>query len=237
MSRARLSTGGAAAEADFNTFSIVARCPRSGDFGVAVSTARLAVGAVVPWLSARGAVATQARANTELGRRAVVLLEQDVPLRVALETLLAGDAERDHRQVHGVDALGAFAWTGSACVTWCGDRPDDGFSVAGNMLAGPQVLEAMASAFVASAALDLPERLVRALEAGQAAGGDKRGKQSAALLVASCDPRPMHNLRVDDHPDPVAELRRLHDLAAAQTAAVIEQYGEDGLRRYRRVKL
>lgn len=120
-------------------------------------------------------------------------------------------------------------------MTWCGDRTAADFSVAGNMLAGPQVLDAMAAAF-ADEALELPERLVRALEAGQAAGGDKRGKQSAALLVWSPDPRPYHNLRVDDHADPVAELRRLHDLALAHTETLLEQYGAEGLRRYRRVK-
>ena len=121
-------------------------------------------------------------------------------------------------------------------MPWCGDRAVEDASHAGNMLAGPQVLDAMAAAFAASSALELPERLVRALEAGQAAGGDKRGRQSAALLVASPDPRPYHNLRVDDHVDPVAELRRLHDLAVAHTETLLEQYGADGLRRYRRVK-
>jgi uncharacterized Ntn-hydrolase superfamily protein len=223
-------------ELTFHTFSIVARCPRSGSFGVAVSTARPTVGAAVPWVSVRGAVATQAKTNTELGRRALALLDQGVSVRVALAALLDGDPERDRRQVHGVDADGVFTHTGQECVTWCGDRTAADFSVAGNMLSGPQVLDAMASAFAASSALELPERLVGALETGQAAGGDKRGKQSAALLVWSPDPRPYHNLRVDDHADPVAELRRLHDLAVAHTDTLLEQYGADGLRRYRRPK-
>ena len=224
------------ADPEFHTFSIVARCPRSGDFGVAVATARLAVGAVVPWVSGRGAIATQAKSNTELGRHALALLDHDVPIGIALAGLLEGDPERERRQVHGVDRNAAFAHTGRECVPWCGDRPGAEASVAGNMLVGPQVLDAMAAAFAAAVALELPERLVRALEAGQAAGGDKRGKQSAALLVSSIDPRPYHNLRVDDRPDPVAELRRLHDLAVAHTPTVLEQYGEDGLRRYRRPK-
>jgi len=109
-------------------------------------------------------------------------------------------------------------------------------SVAGNLLVGPGVLDAMLGTFAASTALELPERLVRALEAGQAAGGDKRGKQSAALLVWADAPRPYHDLRVDDHEHPVAELRRLHDLALAHTATLLQDYGEEGLRRYRRAK-
>ena len=220
----------------FHTFSIVARCPHTSSFGVAVATARPAVGAAVPWVSARGAVATQAKTNTELGRRALALLDEGVAVRGALTALLDGDPEREQRQLHGVDADGAFAHTGTECVPWCGDLALDDASVAGNMLAGPEVLDAMAAAFAASSALELPERLVRAMEAGQAAGGDKRGKQSAALLVWSPDPRPYHNLRVDDHADPVAELRRLHDLAVGFTDTLLEQYGADGLRRYRRPK-
>jgi uncharacterized Ntn-hydrolase superfamily protein len=222
----------------FNTFSVVGRCARTGDFGVAVATARPTVGSVVPWASLAGAVATQARTNTAIGRGALALLERDVPVAVALERLLANDPDRDHRQAHGVDRRGeAFAYTGSACVAWCGHRPGDGFSVAGNMLTGPEVLDAMAETFSATAELELAARLVAALEAGQAAGGDKRGKQSAALLVASAEPCPYHNLRVDDHADPVAELRRLFDLTSGFTATLREQYGDDGLRRYRRVKL
>jgi uncharacterized Ntn-hydrolase superfamily protein len=220
----------------FNTFSVVARCPRTGDFGVAVATARPAVGAVVPWVSALGAVATQAKTNTEHGRRALALLAAGDALTVALPCLLDADPEREHRQVHGVDGRGAFAFTGATCQPWCGDRTGDAFSVAGNLLTGPEVLDAMVVSLAASMALDLPERLVRALEAGQAAGGDRRGKQSAALLIAATEPRPYHNLRVDDHGDPVAELRRLHDLTLAHTATLVRDYGEEGLRLYRRVK-
>jgi uncharacterized Ntn-hydrolase superfamily protein len=220
----------------FNTFSIVARCPRTGDFGVAVTTARPAVGAVVPWVSRRGAIASQARTNTNLGRSGIQLLEHGVPVRGVLAGLLEGDPDREHRQIHGVDCDGTFAHTGALCIEWCGHRPAGSFSVAGNMLVGPAVLEAMAAAFVAAENQGLPDRLLRALEAGQKAGGDKRGKQSAALLVAASDPFPYHNLRVDDHPDPVSELRRLFDLTVAHTPTLLEQYGEEGLRRYRRPK-
>jgi uncharacterized Ntn-hydrolase superfamily protein len=220
-----------------NTFSVVACCPRTGDFGVAVTTARPAVGAVVPWVSRLGAAATQARTNTELGRRALDLLAEGATLAAALPRLLEADPEREQRQVHGVDRHGASAYTGSRCQPWCGDRTGEGFSVAGNLLAGPAVLEAMVASLAGSVDLELPERLLRALEAGQAAGGDRRGKQSAALLVASDAPRPSHNLRVDDHPEPVAELRRLHDLAVEHTATLLRDYGEAGLHLYRRVKL
>jgi uncharacterized Ntn-hydrolase superfamily protein len=222
---------------EFHTFSVVGRCTRTGDFGVAVATARPAVGSVVPWAGLTGAVATQARTNTAIGRSALALLERDVPVAVALETLLASDPDREHRQAHGVDRHGGvFAHTGTECVPWCGHRPGDGFSVAGNMLAGPEVLAAMSDAFSATPDMELAARLLGALEAGQAAGGDKRGKQSAALLVVSAEPRAYHNLRVDDHAEPVAELRRLFELTAGFTATLLEQYGDDGLRRYRQVK-
>jgi uncharacterized Ntn-hydrolase superfamily protein len=220
----------------FSTFSIVARCPRRNDFGVAVATARPFVGSAVPWVAGYGAIATQAKTNTELGRRALTLLSHGIPVRVAIEVLLTDDPERDHRQVHGVDRHGAFAYTGPACQPWCGDRAGDHSTVAGNLLAGPEVLEAMQAAFIGAEDQALAERLLRALEAGQIAGGDKRGKQSAALLVASDDPLPNHNLRVDDHADPVAELRRLHELALRFAETLREQYGPEGLKRYRRVK-
>lgn len=223
---------------DLHTFSIAARDPRTGDFGVAVSTARPNVGSLVPFVSRRGAIATQARVNTELGRRGLVLLEQGVPVATALGALLDADPERAIRQVHGVDGDGAFCHTGADCVPWCGHETGPGFTVAGNMLAGPQVIRAMAEAFAAAGEekRELPERLLMALEAGQAAGGDKRGKQSAALLVASEEPRMYHNLRVDDHADPVAELRRIYGVVVAHTQQIARQYGPDGLRLFGRVK-
>jgi uncharacterized Ntn-hydrolase superfamily protein len=221
---------------DLHTFSIAARCPRSGDFGVAVATARPAVGALVPWVSARGAIATQARTNTDLGRHGLALMERGVPIGVALGGLLEGDPDRDLRQLHGVDASHTFAHTGGRCVEWCGHLVGDGFTVAGNMLVGEPVIQAMAEALLASREVELAERLVRALEAGQAAGGDKRGKQSAALLVVSEDPRGYHNLRVDDHPDPVGELRRIYEVAVAHWDRVGREYGAEGQRLFGRIK-
>lgn len=221
---------------DLHTFSIAARCPRSGELGVAVSTARPAVGAVVPWVSPRGAIATQARVNTDLGRQGLALVDQGVPLGVALGGLVEADPDRDLRQLHGVDRTDVFAHTGARCVAWCGHHVGDGFTVAGNMLTGPEVVAAMVTAFEVSAAAELCERLVQALEAGQAAGGDHRGKQSAALLVASERPRGYHNLRVDDHADPVAELRRVYEVAVAHWARVGREYGEAGQRLFGRIK-
>lgn len=218
------------------TFSIAARCARSGDFGVAVATARPAVGALVPFVSRRGAIATQARVNTDLGRRGLALVDQGVPIAVALSGLLRADADQALRQLHGVDEGGVFVHTGERCVPWCGHVVGAGFSAAGNMLAGERVIQAMAEVFTAAAEAELSERLVRALEAGQAAGGDKRGKQSAALLVAAEDPRGYHNLRVDDHADPVAELRRVYDVAVHHWERIGQEYGVEGRRLFGRIK-
>jgi uncharacterized Ntn-hydrolase superfamily protein len=219
------------------TFSVVARCARSGDFGVAVATARPAVGALVPFVSRRGAIATQARVNTDLGRTGLDLLDRGVPIARALGDPLQDDADRARRQLHGVDAADVFAHTGEQCVPWCGHQAGPGWSVAGNMLAGAGVIQAMAEAFTADDGAELSERLVRALEAGQAAGGDKRGKQSAALLVAAAEPRGYHNLRVDDHADPVAELRRVYQVAVRHWDRVGEEYGAEGQRLFGRIKL
>ncbi len=223
---------------ELHTFSIAARDPHTGDFGVAVSTARPNVGSLVPFVSRRGAIATQARVNTDLGRLGLALLEQGVPIPVALRTLLETDPESANRQVHGVDGDHGYCHTGADCVPWCGHDSGPGFTVAGNMLTGPEVVRAMAEAFVAAGEekRELSERLLMALEAGQAAGGDKRGKQSAALLVASDEPRTYHNLRVDDHADPVVELRRIYGVVVAHTQQIAQQYGPDGLRLFGRVK-
>jgi uncharacterized Ntn-hydrolase superfamily protein len=220
---------------DFHTFSVVARDVQ-GDRGVAVATARPNVGSLVPWVSRQGAIATQARIDTDLGRQGIALLDRDVPVEVALAALLARDPDRERRQVHGIDARRGFVHTGRECVAWCGHEMGPDFSVAGNMLAGPQVIAAMAGAFRRTASLALAERLLVVLEAGQAAGGDKRGKVSAALLVASAEPRMYHNLRVDDHEDPVAELRRVFDRVVAHAQEIEREYGAEGARLFGRVK-
>jgi uncharacterized Ntn-hydrolase superfamily protein len=223
---------------DLHTFSVVARCEEQRSFGVAVATARPNVGSLVPFVSLKGAIATQARVNTGLGRKGVALLESGIEIEIALGALVEADSDRDLRQVHGLDARNAFAFTGEKCVEWAGHHIGKAYTVAGNMLVGPEVLEAMAASFEAQAKedLELSERLLVALEAGQQAGGDKRGKQSAALLVASPDPRFYHNLRVDDHPDPVAELRRVYDLVVKHSEQIEQEYGSEVLSLFNRVK-
>ncbi|MFB3819194.1 MAG: DUF1028 domain-containing protein [Candidatus Methylomirabilales bacterium] len=223
---------------DLHTFSVVARDPDGPAFGVAVATARPAVGSLVPFVSLDGGIATQARVSTDLGRRGLALLGQGLPVQIALQALLDADPDRDIRQLHGLDAREAFAHTGARCVPWCGHRLGKDFTVAGNMLAGPGVLEAMVAALERARAegREFSEGLLRALEAGQAAGGDKRGKQSAALLVASAAPRMYHNLRVDDHPEPVAELRRIYDGVAAHARQIEREYGAEGVRLFSQVK-
>lgn len=198
------------------TFSIVARDPASGDLGIAVESKFLAVGAVVPWLRGGvGAVATQARANVAWGAQALAMLETGLAAAEVLDRLVADDGERDVRQAGIVDAQGrAASWTGPDCGAWAGGMTGEGFCCQGNLLAGPEVVDAMAEAY-ASATGSFAHRLLSALEAGQAAGGDRRGQQSAALAIA----RPgggygggsdrLIDLRVDDHPAPIAELRRL----------------------------
>lgn len=219
-----------------NTFSMVAHDDRDGSYGVVVSTARPNVGSLVPFVSLNGAIATQARVNTDLGRQGITLVDAGVAVDVALKALLESDDGRALRQVHGIDASGAFAFTGEECVSWAGDHVGDTYTVAGNMLAGAGVIDAMAAAFETGVGEELSERLLRALEAGQRAGGDKRGKQSAALLVASPAPRLYHNLRVDDHPDPVAELRRIYTVVEEQSRQIEQEYGAEGLRLFSRIK-
>ena len=221
---------------DLHTFSIAAYDPGTDAFGVAVSTARPNVGSLVPFVSRRGAIATQARVSTDLGRRGLQLLEQGVPIQIALRTLLETDPDQEIRQIHGLDAGGTFCHTGGKCVAWCGHLAGAGFTVAGNMLTGPEVIQAMAGAFADAEEREFSARLLLALEAGQAAGGDKRGRQSAALLVASGEPRMYHNLRVDDHTNPVAELRRVYDVVVDHMGQIEREYGAEGVRLFGRVK-
>jgi uncharacterized Ntn-hydrolase superfamily protein len=195
------------------TWSIVAR-DASGAFGIAIASKFFAVGALCRHVrSGVGAVATQALVNPFYGSVALDALAQGRTARDVIAQVIAGDDGREHRQIHLIGASGeAAVHTGSACVDWCGHTMGDGFSVAGNMLAGPQVVEQTAAAFrSADPALPLAERLMAALAAGEAAGGDKRGKQSAALLIYTTEDYSALDIRVDDHADPLQELRRLYD--------------------------
>jgi uncharacterized Ntn-hydrolase superfamily protein len=194
------------------TWSILMRDPSTGEVGVAVASRFLAAGALCPRVEGGiGAAASQALVNPYLATDALARLRAGEAPEAALQALVAADPGRATRQLHvlSVDGRGA-AHTGAACVGWCGHLAGQDVSTAGNMLAGPAVLEATLATALASTGLPLAERLLLAMEAGEAAGGDKRGRQSAAMQVASADPVPDLDLRVDDHPDPLAELRRLH---------------------------
>lgn len=193
------------------TWSIVARDEKTGAYGCAVATKFFAVGAMCIKAEGHvGALATQALINPTYGPRGLRLLREGKSAAEVVETLIGGDQGRDHRQVHVIDAAGRnAAHTGAQCVEWCGHLLREGFSVAGNMLAGPGVIADTATAYEANADLPLPRRLIAAMKAGEAAGGDKRGKQSAALIVYSTEEYPELDLRVDDHADPLAELARL----------------------------
>jgi uncharacterized Ntn-hydrolase superfamily protein len=193
------------------TWSIIARDPATGDFGIAVATKFFAVGARVPHVAAGvGAVATQALATQFYGTEGLRLLKSGSAPDEVIARLTAGDAGREHRQVHVMGRDGRIAaHTGAECIDWCGHLQGEGFSLAGNMLAGGRVLDDTAAAYRANAALPFPRRLIAALKAGEAAGGDKRGKQSAALVIYSEEEWADLDLRVDDHVDPLAELERL----------------------------
>lgn len=199
-----------------STFSIVAHDAASGEWGVGVASKFLAVGAVVPWAQAgAGALATQARANLSYAPAGLALLAEGRGADDVIERLVSADDGRQHRQLGVVDARGrAAAWTGTECLPWAGHRVGRGYCCQGNILAGETVVATMAEAFE-HARGPLPERLVSALAAGQAQGGDRRGQQSAALYVAKAGGSyggaldRYIDLRVDDHPTPLAELGRL----------------------------
>lgn len=213
-----------------STFSIVARDAATEEYAVAVASKFLAVGAVVPWAKAGvGAIATQAWANLAYGPCGLALLERGLAAADVVARLTADDEKRAARQLGIVDASGrSAAWTGHECMPWAGHQTGDGFTCQGNILTGEAVVHAMAEAFERTAG-PLPERLLSALAAGQAAGGDSRGQQSAALYVAKDKGSyggyldRYVDLRVDDHAAPVEELRRLldlHRLYFGTTAAV-----------------
>ena len=193
------------------TFSIVARCNRSGEFGVATATAIPCVGSVLPFaLEGVGAIATQAWVNVNYGYQGLELMRAGLSVKSAMESLLAEDDRRATRQIVGIDARSCYGYTGDECNDWKGHVLGEEFAVAGNILTGKRVLDNMARSFAESEG-ELAERLLGALEAGQSVGGDRRGKVSAALLVASPKPKIFHNIRVDSHENPVRELRRIFE--------------------------
>jgi uncharacterized Ntn-hydrolase superfamily protein len=193
------------------TWSIIARYKATGQIGIAVATKFFAVGALVPHIAAgHGGVATQALVNPYYGIDGVKLLREGRSPQDIVSALTAADSGCETRQLHILDAKGRIAaFTGKECVDWCGHFAGDGFTLAGNMLAGAQVLDETAKAYIANENLPFARRLIAAMRAGEAAGGDKRGKQSAALLIHEDEEWSALDLRVDDHEDPLAELERL----------------------------
>ncbi len=197
------------------TWSIIATEAETGRTGIIVASKFFAVGSLVPTMRPGiGAIASQAFLNPYYGPRGLALMAAGASAAEAVNLLTIADDGRDNRQVHAVDKHGRFdAYTGAACVPWCGHLLRDGFSVAGNMLAGPKVLDDTAAEFEARADLPLARRMIAAMLAGEKAGGDKRGRQAAALLIHDAEDYPLYDLRVDDHPDPFLELARLETVA------------------------
>jgi uncharacterized Ntn-hydrolase superfamily protein len=196
------------------TWSIVARDPSSGQLGIAISSRVIAVGALCPMFrDGVGALSSQSYTSPVAGERLLDALAAGREGDAAIRHALSGDEGHRWRQLHGVTAAGRpFAHTGESCIPWCGHWTGEAVSIAGNMLAGPQVLDATVASWKDGGSLPFAGRLLAALEAGQAAGGDKRGRQSAALIVRGGEIHAAVDLRVDEHPDPVAELRRIFDL-------------------------
>jgi uncharacterized Ntn-hydrolase superfamily protein len=201
------------------TWSILARDPATGTLGVAVASRFFAVGAICPYVEGGvAALATQALVNPMYAVHAMPRLRTGESPETVLASLISPDEGADQRQFHILDATGRIAQhTGPNCVTWAGHAAAKNVSVAGNMLAGEATIRATLTAYL-SATGSMAERLLAAMEAGEQAGGDKRGKQSAALKVCTRDPYPDLDIRADDHPDPLSELRRLHRVSLERYA-------------------
>ena len=207
-----------------NTFSITARCRRTGELGVAVSTKVPAVGMLCPFVrSGVGAIATQSWVNPYLGIWGLDYLAGGHSAEQTLAHLKERDPGMEYRQVSIVDSRGdSAAFTGEESDTWRGHLTGRDYAVAGNMLVSGATLEAMQADFESDDARPLAQRLLSALAAGQAAGGDKRGRQSAALKVYSTEDYPALDLRVDEHPDPVAELQRVYKVAQVSLIPLLD---------------
>lgn len=198
------------------TFSIVAKCGSTGQFGVSAVTAMPAVGKLLTHASPGiGAIATQARINPYLGIDGLDFLRQGLSAKETLDRLKQLDPRYDLRQFAVIDRSGEVAvWTGEGCLDWSGHHIDAGFSVQGNRIAGPQVLDAAAAAFKRMLDAPLDQRLIEALAAGDHAGGDTKGGRSATIYVVDTEDYPLWDIRVDEHQHPVEELKRLHAVFA-----------------------
>lgn len=200
------------------TFSLIARCPDTGQFGIAAATAVPAVGKLLTHaVAGLGAVATQARLNPYLGIDGVRLLQNGRSAREVVAILADRDPAAEDRQFAVIDRRGeTAAWTGSNCLDWAGHHEHQDFSVQGNRLDGKHVLEALADGYCAARDKGFDERLMEALEAAEQAGGDWKGERSAAIYIVDKEEYPLWDIRVDANPDPFRELRRLHDIFARQ---------------------
>lgn len=215
------------------TFSIAVRDRETGTFGAAVTTGTVAVGATCPHVSANAAVLTQAFTRTDHGRDAIARVDAGERIDGACEALLDADEYAAYRQVHGVGREREFVYTGEACVEWCGSRVGEDYTVAGNMLTGPEVVDAVAEAYQGADG-DVPARLLAALRAGEEAGGDDRGELSAAILVHAPDPTFYHNLRIDYSETPIddlavllSEARTARERLIDETEALLGEYPEE----------
>jgi uncharacterized Ntn-hydrolase superfamily protein len=197
------------------TWSIIAKDQATGEIGIAVATKFFAVGARVPHIApALGGIATQALVNPYYGIDGLKLLREGRAPQEIVDVLVAADAGHASRQVHIMDAGGRIAaHTGKDCVDWCGHLKGEAFSIAGNMLAGARVLDDTAKAYLANTDMPFARRLITAMQTGELAGGDKRGRQSAALLIYGEEEWSDLSLRVDDHTDPLTELERLETVS------------------------
>jgi uncharacterized Ntn-hydrolase superfamily protein len=222
------------------TFSIAARCARTGQFGIAAATAMPAVGKLLTHASAGvGAVATQARLNPYIGID-IDLLGRRLTADDVVQRLRQKDPRSDLRQFAVVDAAGsAAAWTGHGCPDWAGHRVGDGFSVQGNRIAGPEVLQSAADTFAEMEEESLEKRLLEALFAGDRHGGDTKGERSATIYVVDTEAYPLWDIRVDEHDSPIEELKRLHGIFVEQLLPQIRkmptrscpagEFGEDAV--------
>ncbi|PSL40745.1 putative Ntn-hydrolase superfamily protein [Planomicrobium soli] len=198
-----------------NTFSIAARDEKTGQFGVAVSTKVPAVGLLCPFVKAGvGAIATQSFVNPYIGINGLKYLEEGLSAQEVMDRTLQEDRDPSIRQFSIVDRNGlAVSFSGDKCDGWYGHVTGENYAIAGNMLVSEDTIQEMKKSFESTGDLTLAERLLKAMEAGQAAGGDKRGRQSASLKVYSTEEYPLVDLRVDEHPDPVKELGRIYEVA------------------------
>ncbi|MEH6719690.1 MAG: DUF1028 domain-containing protein [Aurantimonas endophytica] len=207
------------------TFSIIARCPRTGQFGIAATTGVPAVGKLLTHAAAGvGAVATQARVNPYLGIDGLACLRDGMPAREARNRLIDMDPAIQNRQFALIDRHGDTAvWTGDDCLDWAGSMEGDGYSLQGNRLAGETVLADAAAAYESGAETPLADRLLAAIVAGDLAGGDRKGERSATIYIVDTEDYPLWDIRVDEHEAPVEELQRLHALFAREVIPEIRR--------------